>query len=120
MRPELKGLDSSDLPDGQSLPQNPDNCWIVVTASIGISGEPGADLFVFYVCTLERLRQMTETGGPVSGRHLLIVSRFDWDAVEQAIISICNEVEGDTWEVISRKLAQFGKWEYEGYPQDPS
>ena len=52
MKAYLDSFFSGDLPSGQELPEDPENCWIVIQADIGSYGESGADTFTFYVCTI--------------------------------------------------------------------
>lgn len=115
MRPTVKGLSSIDLPDGVSLPEDPTDCWIVVTASIGLVGDDGADDFTFYVCTPRRLERVLTDEAYVWGRHLLIVAAFDWALVRAAIERVCDHVTGKTWDLIANQLARHGAWEFEDY-----
>lgn len=46
---EVKGLWSSDIPDGKSLPDDPEDCVVLIHAEIGLHDEKGADTFSFEV-----------------------------------------------------------------------
>lgn len=115
MRAVLKVLSSIDLPDGTSSPPDPTDCWVVVTASIGIAGDDGSDNFTFYVSTPRRLERIVADESQLWGRHLLIVEQFDWVLVRNAIEKICDEVTGDTWDAIASRLSRYGAWEFEDY-----
>lgn len=115
MKPILKGLSSIDLPDGASLPPDPADCWVVVTASIGLAGDDASDNFTFYVCTVRRLERVVADEAQLWGRHLLITNEFDWDAVRSAIQRICDSVSGETWESIATEVGRYAGWEFEDY-----
>lgn len=107
-------LCSIDLPRGKSqLPRDPDDCWILVYANIGMEGSADAETFLFYVCTLKRITRMVHHEGFELGRHLVLLERFDWRRVEEAIGAVCAECTGETWEEIASKLGIFGARETE-------
>lgn len=101
MKATLKGIYSIDLPEGDpSLPEDPENCWIVLQADIGLNdGTEAADTFTFYVCTVKKLSAIVKEKNYRFGRHLIIVDRFDWQMVESAIFKICDETGGENWEL---------------------
>lgn len=115
MKPILKGLSSLDLPDGHSLPDDPSDCWAVVTANLGVTGNDAGDDFTFYVCTPSRLERVLSEEPELWGRHLLIVETFDWTAVRRAVERLCDRVQGDTWEEIAGQLGRYLGWEFEDY-----
>lgn len=114
-------LCSIDLPNGLSqLPRNPDDCWILVYADIGMAGSEAVETFLFYVCTLARLSRIVQQEGFEFGRHLIILERFDWKMVERAIASICDASVGETWEEVAMKLGSYGERELEDYSEGTS
>lgn len=103
-------LCSIDLPNGpDQLPRNPDDCWILVYADIGMQGSEAIETFLFYVCTLKRLERIVRYEGFEFGRHLIILERFNWKKIEQAITAICDATTGEDWEEIAAKLASYGE-----------
>lgn len=121
MKARLKGISSIDLPGGApELPADPTNCWIVVQADIGAADGDAADEFTFYVCTPAKLMSVFEQEEYVFGKHLLIVPRFDWQVVEMAISTICEQVDGETWEELAEELHVYGGWEFHRYADDDS
>jgi hypothetical protein len=115
MNATLKVLSSIDLPDGASLPPDPTDCWVIVTASIGVAGDERSDNFTFYVSTPRRLERVVADESQLWGRHLLIVEQFDWTQVRTAIEKLCAGVTGDTWDAIASRLSRYGAWEFEDY-----
>jgi Immunity protein 8 len=115
MKPTLKGLSSIDLPDGTSLPEDPGDCWVVVTASIGLAEDEGSDDFTLYVCTPRRLDRVVADESQLWGQHLLIVERFDWSVVRTAVEKMCDEITDETWDAIASRLSRYAAWEFEDY-----
>ena len=120
MKAYLDGIFSIDLSSGKpELPEDPENCWIVIQADIGAYGGSGADTFTFYVCTINKLNHNLSIKNFKFGRHLILVKRFDWDIVEHAIKSMLDELEADTWEQLAAKIHEYGEWEFNDYDDTP-
>lgn len=117
MKAKLKGIYSIDLPEGQpSLPEDPENCWIVLQADIGLDdGTQAADTFTFYICTPKKLSAIVKEEKHQLGRHLIIVDQFDWELLESTIVKICDEATGENWEEIAEQISRYGHWEFEDY-----
>jgi len=116
MKVVVDAIFSIDLPEGPpQLPPDPEDCWVVVMADIGTADSPGYDEFTFYVCTIKKLQAIVDGDGACFGKHLLVVNRFDWNLVEQAINDLCDSIEGDSWEDIASKLSRYGQWEFQDY-----
>ena len=114
MRAELRSLDyfKSDLSsfEGETFCVN-------VTATIGAVGERGGDDFNFEVCSPAWLRSALETEEVVSGQYRLIMAEFDFPALEQFVTKRVGQTEGPDWDSIAKKLATWGRWEFEGMTQ---
>jgi hypothetical protein len=118
MRAELKDLDTPDSPDASLAsfsPEDGERFRLQVTASIGVAGEDGADLFDFTVCSPSWLAGEELYKGFAFQRHTLLVERWDADLVERAIGDLCRRTEGESWEEIAQKLSRYGYWEFEDY-----
>ncbi|MCA1790113.1 MAG: immunity 8 family protein [Thioalkalivibrio sp.] len=115
MKADLKGISSIDLPDGTSLPANPKDCWILVTASIGSDESEAADDFTFYVCTPDRMHSILTTSPVIWGKRLLIVDQFDWATVKRTIDELCDRISGENWDDIARQLSYYALWEFSDY-----
>lgn len=115
MQPVLKGLSSLDLPDGQSLPDDPSNCVIRMTARVGTPNTEGGDNFHFRVVTPRSLEGAGAT--PQWGRGDLIVHSFEWQAVETSLDDLLARCSAPTWEEIATNLSRFTHWEFEDYTE---
>ncbi len=116
VRAELKSLFSYDLPDAESLPDDPSDCCVGMTAVVGPPGVDGGDDFSFEVCTASSLaRRFDDEGRPFWARGVLLVEAFNWNAVEAAVHQRVNSVEGNDWVDVATKLNRFWNWEFEDY-----
>lgn len=115
-RAQVKGLMSLDLPDGQSLPEDPERCCVQMQADIGPAEENGAEIFDFTVCTPSGLGdRLAKDARPFWARGILMVERFDWDDVEKALNQFVHSVSGEDWRHVASKLNRFTLWEFEDY-----
>lgn len=108
---ELRYLDTNE----PSEPADLDDFAIGVQAPIGPRGHPGEEVFYFTVCTPSWLQQRLTADKFIFGAHKLIVARFDWGTIEEAIRDLCRRVSGSTWEEVANKLSGFLQWEFEDY-----
>jgi hypothetical protein len=116
MRAKLQSLRSPDAFDLKSYaPDDPANFGILVEATIGSSGEPGGDVFSFEVCTSSWLGQEWLQDNYRFGRHLLLLKKYDYNILWNAIEKLCNSVEEADWEQVAQKLGRYGHWEFEEY-----
>lgn len=116
MRAQVKDISINDyLGSTAEQPLNSYNTWMVIDAEIGPEGEPGAEVFRFYVCTPTALAQMTQDGEYRFGRHLLIVKEFDWDLTVLAINKLVSSFDEPDWHALGTKIAKYGAWEFEDY-----
>lgn len=114
MKIKLKGIYSPNLPSGYGeLPDNPKDCWIVIHADIGVEDELGADCFILYVTTPLFLIKSITTEQFQLGRGLLIVDKFDWDVILDAIDTVCAKAEADSWSDVVSQLSRSFFYEYD-------
>lgn len=114
MKAKLDGIYSPDLPSGYGeLPDDPRDCWVVIHADIGTDCGLGMDCFTLYVTTPIFLERSIRVDLFQTGRGLLIVNEFDWGVVEDAISSVCLEIEAETWQAIVSQLSMSFLYEYE-------
>lgn len=85
----------------------------IVHADIRMDGGEGVVSFTLYVTTPNFLARSIKTDRFQLGRGLLVVNEFDWEVVEEAVNSICQEVEADTWLEMASQLSRCFFYEYE-------
>lgn len=116
MKAVLQGCWSSDIPEGEpTLPQNPECCWIPVVAEIGTDTVGGADSFTFYVTTPVFLTKLLNTDRVQLGHGLIVMNEFDWGDLYEAVQSIIDKCEADSWEEIVGKISCYGESEFDEY-----
>lgn len=114
MNVRLHELYSPDLPAGYGqMPPDPDCCWIRVHADIGSESGTGADCFTVYVTTPAFLANSLVGEKYQLGRGLLLVAKFDWDVVEEAVRAVCGSVSGTEWRDLAAQLSRHFYYEYE-------
>lgn len=116
MKPILKSFHSPDVPDLRSYsPDDPENFGFLLQLMIGPEDEEGFESFDVIVCTPKWLRKNHKKDDVVIGRHYLIVFEFDLQRLLEAVRAFCEQCVGDSWPEVAKKLARFGKWEFEDY-----
>lgn len=116
MEAELRRLHSPDAPDVEHyVPIDADDFGLLLQAIIGPKDQIGEESFDFIVCTPNWLQKQVRDRGYLMGRHHLIVSRYDFDLIRDAIRTLCSETKGSDWDAIAEYLGRYGKWEFEDY-----
>lgn len=118
----LRALDSPDAPGldpAQYRPQDPECFALPVTAIVGPKDGPGEETFDFLVCTPQWLAAVADDRGHIWGRHHLVLPRWSYDAVLQAISRLCERAEGADWHNVADLLGRYGRWEFEDYNRTP-
>lgn len=120
MRAVLRELHSPDLPDlEQGAPPDPERFCILVQAFVGPADEEDVrESFDFLLCTPSGLADELTAKPYVWGRHYLLVPRYDFPTVTEAVTKICDEAEGADWDAVAGLLGRYGKWEFEDYQEE--
>ena len=115
MRAELKSLHSPDIENLSSwIPERQDFA-ILLQVIAGPAGEIGGESFDLTLCSPSWINKTVEKGRIITGRHLLIVARYDYGRISEFISNYVSSCYGETWQEIALKLARFGHWEFEDY-----
>jgi hypothetical protein len=116
MKAELRVLHSPDLDDLQhGSPPDPSNFGILVQAMIGPEDEEGEESFDIVVCTPTWMANKVAAEGYAWGRHHLLIPRYDYPTIRDAVRALCHSVEGSDWRGVATALARYGAWEFEDY-----
>lgn len=121
IRAELRGLHSPDVYDLQSyIPEDPLVFGFLVQAFIGPIGEMGEESFNFIVRSPQWIAENELSDASVGdqylfARHYLILHRYSYEVLLQAISKLCDSVQGPDWETIAERLGRYGYWEFEDY-----
>ena len=119
MRAELKRMYSIELPVSleKHCPADPENFGLSICLEVGLAGSDATDLFDLFVCTPYWIKEQLAQEGPVWGRHILLILKYDYALIVQAIAKRMDACEGRDWTEIANKFARFTAWEFEDYQQ---
>jgi hypothetical protein len=112
---ELKRLHSPDVSLNTYLPEEPGYFGILIQAFIGPKNLEGEESFDFVMCSPRWFADQVTSDNYMWGRYYLFVSEYNADFARKAVEKLCSSVEGETWQIIAQSLAQYMKWEFEGY-----
>jgi len=112
---KLRSLHSPDLDVGSS-PSDPNDCRVLIEATIGPADSPGGDIFSFLAVTPAALARL----GTQWGRGSLIVQSFSWSEVERTLGRLIAQSTRPTWHETAAQLNKELLWEFDNYsPHTP-
>lgn len=112
MKAVLKEIFSPDLLVNADFIESDDNFGLMYEAFIGNDTEDGHDLFTFFVCTPNWLKDNRNEEDVFVENHVLIVFEFNPKAIEKYIASYCSRCIGTSWNSIAFQLGSVMRWEY--------
>jgi Immunity protein 8 len=117
MMAEVKRLHSPDFEDLASWTPESVDFAILVQIIAGPADSPGEESFDVTVCSSAWVTRQAAREKIIEGRHLLIVSEYDYSLISRYISRYVSTCQGETWKEISDKLARLGHWEFEDYQE---
>ena len=119
MRAQIRRLHTPDAADLSSFePEDDTNFSLLVQVIVGPSDSEGEESFDVEVITPKQLAARVERSGPISGRHLLVVSRFDSKKIRRWIENAVFACSGRDWQEVAGRLSRVGHWEFEDYREE--
>jgi hypothetical protein len=116
MKATIRGLHSPDVADLSShVPDDPAKFGFLLQALLGPDDGLGEESFTFLVCTPAWLDEQLTDDGHLFVRHYLLVKRFDWRVILEALTELCVRSAGPSWSAVSTMLSRYGQWEFEDY-----
>jgi len=112
---DLRKLHSPDVSDLPSWVPDSEEFAILIQVIAGPEGAPGEESFGVTLCSPAWVERQARREGIISGRHLLIVSDYDYERVRNYIVKYLRACSGSTWQEVAEKVARFGYWEFEDY-----
>jgi hypothetical protein len=124
-RGDLKLLFSAEAGPGglaRWRPPDPDAFAVYVQAFIGEEGEERFDSFDILVCTPPWLADNWDhplvgryglTSEVKSGRNLVLMLRWDYSKLLDAIAALCRETSGPSWPEVANRIGRLLPWEYD-------
>jgi len=116
MRAQIQRLHTPDVEDLASFtPDDVGDFALLVQIIVGPEGSEGEESFDLEVITLKELARRVDRAGLVSGRHLLVVDRFDANEIRTWIEKAVSACSGRDWDEVALRLSRIGHWEFEDY-----
>lgn len=109
---EIKNMESIDY-DIFNFPENIDNFNMLITMSIGFSGESEADNFGVRVCSTKWLMENIHT--PEYMKFTIIVKNFFLDEFIDSINEILKKCLDTNENLTMKRLSHYFQWEFENY-----
>ena len=115
MRAAIRSLMSLDTDDLACwVPESKD--WALgLRILAGPDDGPGEESFDLTVCSLGWLADRVRRDNVYSGRHHLIVERYDWPRIEAWVRRHVAACQGVDWAEVAAKISRFAYWEFEDY-----
>ena len=89
---------SPELPlYGVDAPTDVDNFCVYMCADIGTEDEDGVESFGFHVTTRTYLDGLEKSDIEISDKTALVIARFSWSTIEEALNDICSKIEEKNW-----------------------
>lgn len=99
------------------VPSDPCYFSVLVYAAVGIAGETGDDFFVFQVCSPRALADHVAQRGYFFPRGYLLLDRYDYRMLWDAIAKLCAEIRAPDWATFREDFGKYGIWESENTAQ---
>ena len=117
MKAEIARFHSPDVDDLFGFePPDPDDVGILLQVMAGPAGIGGEESFDVLVCTPKWFLRSRETEVAAPGRHTILITRYDWCAIEQHVRGVVEVVRGDDWRAVAEELDRcLGRWEFMDY-----
>ena len=108
-------LYSADNIFEEFVPDISHNFHVWLSLTIGDGDQAGGSDYSIGICTPTWLDHHIQNSGPLPGRHLLIVNRFDAKEIRASIEKIISQSERMTTAETNAFLARSFAWEFEDY-----
>ena len=117
MKAEISTFHSPDVDDLAGFhPDNPDSMGFLLQVLAGPEGTGGAESFDVLVGTPDWFLARQGQAVAAPGLHTILITKYDWPAIETYIRELVDEVAGDDWAAIATELHQrLGSWELADY-----
>ena len=118
MKAQIQRFHSPDVELPTYSAEPTDDIEVLIQVIAGPAGSIAEESFDVLACNPVALARIIAADGPVLGRHLLIVSGWDWNVIETFLTDEIMSCEGDDWPTLAQRIGRIGKWEFEDYVQE--
>ena len=119
MKPIVKSMwiDSATIDLETFQPDEPNYFGMWVNLRVGPDDSSAADDYRLFVCSPKWLERECSSRTVVWGRHMLIVSEYDFHLIKSTIEQCVSGCHGENWTKIAQKVARYASWEFEDYDE---
>jgi hypothetical protein len=115
MRAQVRGIDSLDEDLDTYTPDDPTDVGLFVRILVGPRDVAGEESFDVTVCTPRWIERRLAIDGPLLGRHLVIIDRWNVDLVRTFLTARIEAEDAPTWPELGERIGRIGYWEFEDY-----
>ena len=117
MRADIRRFHSPDIDNLPGYePDDPELIGFLLQVLVGPAGLRGEESFDVEVCTPAWFLKTQEAEVAAPGRHTILITRYDWPALEQYVRRVVESVAGADWHDLAKQLNhRLGHWEFEDY-----
>jgi hypothetical protein len=117
MKAEIARFHSPDVEDlGGFRPDDPEHVGFLLQVLVGPEGTGGEESFDVQVGTPGWFLRGRGEEVASPGQHTILISSYDWPAIERYVRSVVDSVTGDDWGELATQLdCRLGKWEFADY-----
>jgi hypothetical protein len=114
VRASVRSIRFPDMEGSEAI--DPANTIQVMEIYAGPVDGEGEEQFQVTVCTPAALFAVLTPQQPILvGRHWLFMAEFSASHAEAFVRSMISKIEGADWSAVAEKIADLGRWEFEGY-----
>ena len=115
MKAMIYSINSPDVYDLETYNPENDNFCLFIELGIGPVNGLGFEIFGLTVCTPKWLLNNRKKDDIIFGRHYLIVFKYNYTSIYNAVSKYISAIEEDTWNKIAVKIGRIAHWEFEDY-----
>lgn len=115
MRAIVRHIHSPDIDLASGQVEDPTDFGLLLQLMVGPADSPGEESFDVMVCTPAWVERVIREGGPLIGRHYLLVDTYDIERITGYLRAQVETLEAETWQGLAEKIGRIGRWEFEDY-----
>jgi Immunity protein 8 len=106
VRAIVRRFHSPDADLDRYVPDDPQDVGLLVQMMVGPAGKPGEESFGVVACTPHWFDRRVREGGPLIGRHHLVIERWDVARVRRYLTDAVEAEEAPTWSELAAKIGR--------------
>ena len=116
MHAAIRRFHSPDIHDLEGYqPPEQDRFGFLLQILAGPENDQGEESFDVFVCTPRWILENYSHDDIVSGSHMMIMFKYDYQKLCDFLHKKVSEVSGEAWIDVARGIGRLGRWEFEDY-----